>query len=150
MSEWADDLHAAFFDLIGFFNRPEPDAALIAAAGIKLDRALFPLLVRIGLKAPVSVVELGHISGRDHSTVSRQVKVLEELGLVERQASPHDQRVRLLKPSAEGRAMLKRLTVARRAVMEDVFAGWSEKDRAAMLKLLQRAVKATAEVGRKK
>lgn len=149
MNEWADDIHAAFFDLIGFFNRPEPDAALIAAAGIKLDRALFPMLVRIGLKAPVSVVELGHISGRDHSTVSRQVKSLEALGLVERQASPHDQRVRLLKPSGEGRAMLKRLAVARRAAMAEVFADWSEKDRAAMLKLLQRAVKAAEAAGGK-
>src|SRR5580658_3200787 len=67
--QWADQLHAVFLAMVGYFNRPEPDAMMIVAAGIKLDRALFPLLSRIGLAGKISVVELGHITGKDHSTV---------------------------------------------------------------------------------
>src|SRR3569623_1782090 len=111
--QWADELHVAFMDLVGLMNRPEPDAAMLAAAGVELDRALFPLLSRIGLKAPISVVELGKVSGKDHSTVSRQVAKLEELGLVQRAPSPSDQRVRYVAPSEKGEAILHKLRVAR-------------------------------------
>jgi hypothetical protein len=33
-NKWADELHAAFLTLVGYFHRPEPDAMMIAAAGI--------------------------------------------------------------------------------------------------------------------
>ncbi len=45
-------LHEALLDLTGVLNQPQPDAALIALAGIELDRALFPLLVRIERRGP--------------------------------------------------------------------------------------------------
>ena len=45
-------LHGALMDLVGVLNRPEPDARLLREAGVKLDRALFPLLVRIGARGP--------------------------------------------------------------------------------------------------
>src|SRR3569833_1286685 len=132
--DWADQLHAAFIDLVGLFNRPEPDAAMLAAAGVDLDRALFPLLSRIGRKAPISGVELGKVTGKDHSTVSRQVAKLEELGLVERAPSPSDQRVRYVAPSEKGEAILHKRRVARRKAS----AGWSKDwDRAERQKFLE-------------
>ena len=56
-------------DLVSVLTRPQPDERLLQEAGVGLDRALFPLLVRIGLYGPVGVVELADIVGRDHSTV---------------------------------------------------------------------------------
>ena len=35
-------LHMALLEIIGVMNAPQRDEALIAAAGIRLDRALFP------------------------------------------------------------------------------------------------------------
>ena len=75
-------------------NRPQRDEALIKAAGIPLDRALFPLLVGIERFGPIGVVELADRVGRDYTTVSRQVAKLESLGLVERRPNPADRRVR--------------------------------------------------------
>src|ERR1700722_16216397 len=101
MDDWSDELHAVLLQLNGYMNRPDLDQAFLARAGVKLDRALFPLLTRIGRSHPIGVVELANLVSRDHSVVSRQVAKLEALGLVERQDSKDDQRVRLLAPSAK-------------------------------------------------
>ena len=144
--DWADQLHAAFIDLVGLFNRPEPDAAMLAAAGVDLDRALFPLLSRIGLKAPISVVELGKVTGKDHSTVSRQVAKLEELVLGERAPSPRDLRVRYVAPSAKGQVILERLRVARRKAIAGWAKDWDRDEREKFLATLQMIVRTGNEV----
>ena len=136
--DWADELHAVLLRIHGYMNRPDLDQAFLAGAGVKLDRALFPLLTRIGLSHPIGVVELAGLVGRDHSTVSRQVAKLEALGLVERQAAEGDQRVRFLEPSAAGRKMLDRFAMARREFVRDRLGDWTDEERSTLLGLLRR------------
>ena len=138
MCDWSDELHAVLLELNGYMNRPDVDQAFLARAGVKLDRALFPLLTRIGLAHPVGVVELANLVGRDHSVVSRQATKLEALGLVERQPAKEDQRTRLLTPSAAGRKMLDQFSTARRKVLDERLAGWSDEERSMLLELLRR------------
>ncbi len=57
----------ALFDLIGLINQPQRDSALLQEAGISLDRALFPLLVLIGRRDAVGIMELAGLIGRDHT-----------------------------------------------------------------------------------
>ena len=64
-------LREALLDINGILNRPQPDAALIALAGVDLDRALFPLLVRIERRGPLGIGEVAEVAGRDYTTVSR-------------------------------------------------------------------------------
>src|SRR5262245_65642803 len=109
MEDWADELHVIMLRMLGAMNRPDVDAAFVARAGVKLDRALFPLLSRIGIEGPIGTVELAALTGRDHSTVSRQVAKLEALGLVERATAERDRRGRLLKPKAAGEGRLRGL-----------------------------------------
>jgi DNA-binding MarR family transcriptional regulator len=144
MSHWSDDLHAVFLELNGYMNRPDLDAAFLAMAGVRLDRALYPLLLRIGYAEPISVVDLAGLVGRDHSTVSRQVAKLEALGLVERQPTD-DQRVRLLKPSLTGRKMLATFSKVRRRFFEKRLRGWTAEERKQLLALLQRLAASIAE-----
>ena len=76
-------LHGALVDLVGTLSQPKRDVALIREAGITLDRALLPLLVNIERAAGIGIVdEVAELVGRDHTTVSRQVSKLKELGLV--------------------------------------------------------------------
>src|SRR6202167_3065123 len=84
------ELHRAVLDIVSAMNRPTRDEFLIQAAGIPLDRALFPLLVSVERFGPIGVVELADRVGRDYTTVSRQVAKLDSLGLVKRQASAKD------------------------------------------------------------
>ena len=138
MSDWSDEVHAVLLRLNGYMNRPDIDQAFLARAGVKLDRALFPLLTRIGLYHPISVVELANLVGRDHSTVSRQAAKLEALGLVERRAARGDQRVRLLEPSASGRKMLEQFSLARRKFLAERLDDWTDEERSMLLDLLGR------------
>jgi DNA-binding MarR family transcriptional regulator len=135
---WSDDLHAVFLQLNGYMNRPDLDSAFLAHADVKLDRALYPLLLRIGYAGPISVVDLAGLVGRDHSTVSRQVGKLESLGLVERHVVADDQRIRLLKPTAAGREMLAIFSKVRRRLLDKLVGDWSAEERHLLLDLLQR------------
>ncbi|HUN50429.1 MAG TPA: MarR family transcriptional regulator [Candidatus Sulfotelmatobacter sp.] len=131
-------LHEALLDLIGVTNSPRPDAALIEAAGIPLDRALFPLLVRIARRGPIGVVELAELVGRDHSTVSRQVAKLARLGLITRRAARGDRRVRQAAITDKGLAMSAALDAAREKLIGPMLARWSRKDRRDLVRLLRK------------
>ncbi|TWB23505.1 DNA-binding MarR family transcriptional regulator [Nitrospirillum amazonense] len=133
-----NELHEALMDLVGVVNRPQPDQYLLNLAGVSLDRALFPLLVRIGLRGPLGVVELAELAGRDHSTVSRQVAKLESLGLVERRAGATDARVREAVVTPAGQAMVDAIGRARSRMYAAVLADWTEEDKATLARLLRR------------
>ncbi len=98
-------LREALLDLTGVLNRPQPDAALIEQAGVNLDRALFPLLVRVERRGPLAIGELAKLCGRDYSTVSRQIAKLEDLRLVVRIVTPADARVTHVKITVKGKSM---------------------------------------------
>jgi len=131
-------LHLALLDIVSAMNRPQRDEALIAEAGIPLDRALFPLLVGIGRFGPIGVVELADRAGRDHSTVSRQVAKLEELGLVERQAGKTDRRVREAVASPAGRAMIDRVDAARARIGRETLVGWDPAELDELVRLMEK------------
>lgn len=130
------NLHDALIAIMRAMNRPQRDAALIAQAGIALDRALFPLLVGIERLGPVGIVELAEGTGRDYTTVSRQVTKLESLGLVARQASRTDGRVRMAAVTDEGRAMTARIDTARARIVRGIFADWDPADTDNLVRLM--------------
>ena len=131
-------LHHALMDLVGVLTRPQPDERILHEAGVALDRALFPLMVRIRLYAPIGVVELADIVGRDHSTVSRQIAKLEELGLVERKPSPDDQRVRQAVLTEAGQQVSRAIGRGRQKVFDRVQADWSARDKSELARLVRK------------
>ena len=131
----SDLLAGALRDLLGFLNSPRQDDVLIREAGVSIDRALFPLLVRIGAAGSLGVVELAEQVARDHSTVSRQVAKLEDLGLVTRKQNKRDQRVREAVITEDGKRTVRAFTAARRRLLGKLLADWSEEDRAALARL---------------
>ena len=135
---WEDQLHVAILGIANLANRSDVDAHLLRAAGVKLDRALFPLLSQIGLAGEISTVALANLVGRDHSTISRQAAKLDELGLVVRTTSREDKRVRLLTPSDRGQALLQTIGESRREILRRHFSDWTEQDRSQLIKLMTR------------
>ena len=121
-------LHGALLDIVGIMNEPQRDDVLIKEAGIPLDRALFPLLVRIERFGPIGVVDVADRVGRDYTTVSRQVAKLESLGLVERQGSVEDRRVREAIVTSKGKAMTDLVDAARERIGRAIFATWDTDD----------------------
>jgi DNA-binding MarR family transcriptional regulator len=132
------ELREALLDLTGILNRPQPDAALIEAAGVDLDRALFPLLARVERRGPLGIVELAELAGRDYTTVSRQIAKLESLGLVARCPSPEDGRVRAAVITDQGRAITEALDAARQKIIEGLLADWDKEDVRDLVRLVRR------------
>jgi DNA-binding MarR family transcriptional regulator len=133
-----DLLGSALLDLIGFLNSPQRDDALLAEAGVELDRALFPLLVRLGVLGPMGVAELADQAGRDHTTISRQLAKLESLGLIARSESPEDRRRNAAALTAAGKKIVRAITAARRRLLSRALADWSEADRAQLAAMNRR------------
>jgi len=143
-----DRLAAALLDLIGFLNSPQRDDVLLREAGVELDRALFPLLVRLGLSGPLSVAGLADQAGRDHTTISRQLSKLERLGLISRQGGGADRRVRTASLTTTGDEVVQAITAARRRLLSRALADWREADLAALATLNRRFVDALETMSR--
>jgi DNA-binding MarR family transcriptional regulator len=111
---------------------------LIEAAGVDLDRALFPLLARVERRGPLGIVELAELVGRDYTTVSRQIAKLESLGLIARCPSPEDGRVRAAVITDQGRAITTALDAARQKIVEGLLADWDKEDVRDLVRLLRR------------
>lgn len=131
-------LREALLDINGILNRPQPDAALIELAGVDLDRALFPLLVRVERRGPLGIGELAELCGRDYTTVSRQVAKLEGLGLVGRQVNAQDARIKEAVITEQGRTMTQALDGAREKIFAGVLADWDRKDVTELSRLLRK------------
>jgi DNA-binding MarR family transcriptional regulator len=139
-------LYHALFDLHAMLNRPQPGLVLMREAGIALDRALFVLLVRIERRGPIGIVELAELSGRDYTTVSRQVAKLESLGLASRRASTVDRRVREVVVTPVGLAMTGEADRAREHLLAAVLATWSSGEMRELARLSRRLIDAIAGV----
>jgi DNA-binding MarR family transcriptional regulator len=133
-----DRLGASLVDLMGFLNSPQRDDALLREAGVSLDRALLALLVGLGARGPLSVVELADLVGRDHTTVSRQLAKLESINLIERRQNPADGRSRTAQVTDDGRIIVHAITAARRRLLSKALAGWSEADRKTLTDMTRR------------
>jgi DNA-binding MarR family transcriptional regulator len=131
-------LHGALIDLVGIINRPQQDAAMVEEARISLDSALFPLLVGIARFGPVGVVELADRTGRDYTTVSRQVAKLQALKLVMRRAAQSDARINQALITAEGQILVDQIDAARNRVVTKVLADWNLADVQNLALLLRR------------
>ena len=129
--------HGALLDIISVMNQPMRDEQILQAAGVQLDRILFPLLVAIGRRGPVGVVELDSL-GRDYTTVSRQVKKLEAQQLVLKQPNAKDRRISEVTLSEAGQAMIDRIAGARTRLMNEVLAGWTQEEVMALFRLTRK------------
>jgi DNA-binding MarR family transcriptional regulator len=130
-----DAIAAALMDLVGLLNSPRRDDVLLAAAGVSLPRALFPLLVRIGASGAIGVTDLAEQVGRDHSTISRQVAALEKLGLVKRRANAEDSRINEAAITDKGKETVARITKTRRRLLGNLLSDWSAKERQDLARL---------------
>ncbi len=137
-------LHGAVLDIVGMMNGPQRDEMMIREAGIRLDRALFPLLVLVERFGPIGVVDLADRVGRDYTTVSRQLGKLEAQQLIERCVTG-DRRVRLMAITESGKAMTDRIDAARERILRAGFADWAESEIDDLVRLVRRFADAMRE-----
>lgn len=136
ISPMLKSLHQSLISIGSMMNRPRNDERLIEAAGLKLDQALFRLLVVIERCGPIGVVELADRLGRDYTTISRQVARLASMELVTRRGNPEDRRIREATIAPKGKQMTDRLDAARERMGREIFATWSPQDVSDLVRLM--------------
>jgi len=128
-------LHLNLMDLTGLLNGTQFQDLLLRDSGVALDRALFPLLVRIERFGPMDVRTLANQAGRDHSTVSRHVLKLQSLGLVTLASGADDGRVKLSVVTQKGRKAVQAIGKARDRLLDRLLQDWSSEDRNDLVRL---------------
>lgn len=103
----------------------------------ELHATSYAMLARL-LDGPSRAWELCAYFGVDKSAVSRQLRLLEDVGLIAREPDPADGRAQLLVLTAEGRRRLTKARDARRGRMREQLDRWDEADVAQLGELLAR------------
>ncbi|MCI2240038.1 MarR family transcriptional regulator [Paenibacillus sp. TRM 82003] len=104
----------------------------------ELEPEAYSLLVRLGDVGEARPSDLAAFFGIGKPTLSRQVQLLENLGLVERTADPTDGRAVRLRMSALGTEKVDAARTARRERLYARLQDWSEEDMTQLATLVAR------------
>lgn len=115
-------------------------AELATAAGTDLSPQGIRLLRTLQRNGRLPIARLATHSEMDLAAVSRQLRTLEDRGLVMRTPAPEDQRVHLVALSRRGRSVADRLRRVGVQHLSDSLAGWTTEDRRQVALLLTRLV----------
>ncbi|MET9421990.1 MarR family transcriptional regulator [Streptomyces sp. NPDC006540] len=102
----------------------------------ELEPAAYGLLVRLDEAGAQRATELAGYFGVGKATMSRQLRALEELGLVTREPDPADGRASLVRLTEGGTARFRRVRDARRDRYRNKLAGWDPREVAELARLL--------------
>ena len=128
-----------FIELIEMVARnPVQKGRVLDVAATKLSGAGLNALRIIARSGPLPVTEVARLLGVDQSTASRQIKPVEDAGLVARTSDDNDRRVAWIAITREGKALLERIHQMRRDDLDHVLSDWSDSDRAELARVLDR------------
>jgi DNA-binding MarR family transcriptional regulator len=113
----------------------------------ELEAGAYSLLVRICEVGPARSTDLAAYFGVGKATISRQLKVLQELRLIEREPDPLDGRAHLLELTDEGRQRLDRARSGRRERFHALLSTWPAEDVRLVGKMLARFNALTGVLG---
>lgn len=114
--------------------------SLAEAAGADLPQQAIQVLQHLQDGSPKSVAELARLARMDAAAVSRQIRWLEEQGLVARRPSANHGRVVLIEPTPSGFEMAQRLHQRRDQHLADALAEWTPEEIDTVGRLMLRLV----------
>jgi DNA-binding MarR family transcriptional regulator len=103
-----------------------------------IDAGGYVVLSTLTEAGPLRANHLAELFGVDKSSISRQVRRLERLGLLERRHDDSDRRALLLAATPEGQRRLAAAAQARRMGFRARLDSWSEADVTELARLLRR------------
>ncbi|MFE4172346.1 MarR family winged helix-turn-helix transcriptional regulator [Streptomyces sp. NPDC056909] len=102
----------------------------------ELEPGAYGLLVRLDETGSQRATELAAYFGVGKATMSRQLRVLEMLGLVTREPDPADGRAWLIRITDEGASRFQRVRNARRELYVQKLADWDRAEISELARLL--------------
>ncbi len=110
--------------------------------GDEIDFSSLLLLKAVAQQGPLRLTALAHLLQLDASTVSRQVRGLEDRGLLERTGDPDDGRASRVVVSERGHQVVREGAERRLAFIGELLTDWGETDREALRSKLVRLTEA--------
>jgi DNA-binding MarR family transcriptional regulator len=110
------------------------------AADVQISPPAWALLRRIVEDGPHSLGALAEATHMDPAATGRQIRQLEDDGLVARSTSAEDGRVTLVAATEDGADADRRIRAVGQQHMRDTLASWSDDDRTELARLLRRFV----------
>jgi DNA-binding MarR family transcriptional regulator len=104
---------------------------------VSLERSAYGIMCQLADDGPQRLGALAAAFGLDPSTITRQVRDLENAGFAFRETDPSDRRAYVLDLTATGRDVLKRSREHRRSRLGDALSSWSSRDLSDFGRLLQ-------------
>ena len=115
-------------------------AGMAGAARVALPQQAMNVLRALGDREALPVGDLARAARMDTGAVSRQIRVLEEEGLVERRSSPQHGSIVLVVATPEGKAMAHRFERVRSAQLSRALIDWTPEEREQLGSLMLRLV----------
>lgn len=98
----------------------------------------YTILTTLTRSGPTHAGALAEMLDTDKSSISRQARALEELGLLEREADPTDGRATFLKASADAVRRVTQVRAEHQALLYEGLRGWEVSDLEQLSELLAR------------
>jgi DNA-binding MarR family transcriptional regulator len=139
-TEPIDELMASLQQLGRLFASRNVSSRITTAAGVEVSQqgaALVRVLLREGQMA---IAALAAATPMEIAAVSRQVRILEDAGAIQRTRSPDDGRVALLELTPEGREIAERIRAVGVHHLQEALTGWSKTDERTLARLMGRLV----------
>jgi len=109
-----------------------------SAGEMRLERSAYGILCQLADEGPQRLGALATAFGLDPSTITRQVKALEDAGLAARETDASDRRASILDLTPEGREALDRTRMHRRGRLFEAMSDWTVEERTQFGHLLER------------
>jgi len=108
----------------------------------------YAALTAIGVQPDIDATRLSQLIALDRSTTGSVLERLEAKALVQRNSSPEDRRIKLLRLSDSGRALLREVEAAVERAQQRIVAPLQPDERKTFLRLLARLVEANNALSR--
>jgi len=135
-----DQIARAVGDLLRLNASRKVHAQRGCAAHVQISQPGWALLRRIEEDGPHSLGGLAELTHMDPAATGRQIRQMEDDGLVERTTSAQDGRVTLVSATGAGEQASRRIRAVGQQHLEDALDSWTEQDRAELARLLRRFV----------
>jgi DNA-binding MarR family transcriptional regulator len=133
-----EELLAAIQRLGRLMGSPQVARQMAGAAGAEVSQQGVQILRALHRHGEQPIAGLAALAHMDISAVSRQLRPLEEAGLVRRAAAASDGRVALVSLTPAGSKLAERIRAVGLRHLDDALSDWSTGDRADLARLLSR------------
>lgn len=131
-------VQVALTQVLRWASRRDVRRRLLGPAADDLSQNDVWLLDAIEAGGPVRLSDLAHGQGVDKSTITPQVRRLEERHLVERHPAENDRRAALLTVTGPGHTVQRKMADTGSDLFQAVLHDWSEEDRRTFAALFTR------------